>query len=164
MSETNPIPQLNLLVPWDLPTEYSLDETEQTQVTQALNYFLKALNQSSVENALTLIHLALQTIEPVDTTPAQIPQTKASLKTWEVEDYDRYFQVNHVQSQQSALCLVQSVLVSGQKFLILCSQSQTQKDFPNLDSKQIEQQKQGLISYAQLLARVFNINLDNQDE
>lgn len=160
MSETNPPPQLDLLLPWDLPTEYSLNETERVKITQALNYFLDALKQTSPKTALTLIHQALQTLDPVNTSPAKISTTKASLKTWEVEDYDRYFQVNHVQSQQPALCLVKSLMIAGQQFLTLCSYHQENPHFPHLDSTQIEQQKQGFISYIHLLARVFDIYLE----
>lgn len=163
MSETNPTPQLDLLVPWDLLTEYPLNEAERVKITQALNYFLKALKQIPIETALTLTHEALETLEPVDTSPAKLSTTKASLKTWEVEDYDRYFQVNHVQTQQSAFCLVKSVIIAGQQFLTLCLNSQNQPDsnFPQLDSNQIEQQKQGFISYAHLLARLFDVYLEN---
>ena len=163
MSETNPTPQLDLLVPWDLLTEYPLNEAERVKITQALNYFLKALKQTRQETSLSLTHEALETLEPVDSSPAKLSTTKASLKTWEVEDYDRYFQVNHVQTQQSAFCLVKSVIVAGQQFLTLCLNSQNKPDsnFPKLDGAQIEQQKQGFISYAQLLARIFDLNLED---
>jgi hypothetical protein len=164
MSETNPSPKLDLLVPWDLYPQYSLNKTERVKVTQALNCFLIALNQTNFDNALSLTVQALQILEPVESSPAQLFTTKASLNTWEVEDYDRYFQVNHVQTQQPAFCLVKSVIIASQQFLILCSNSKNQSDynFPDLDPNQIEQQKQGLISYAYLLARSFNIDLENK--
>ncbi|MGB3532443.1 MAG: hypothetical protein WBA13_02890 [Microcoleaceae cyanobacterium] len=164
MSETDPSPQLDLLVPWDLYPEYSLNEVERIQVTQALNYLLTALNQTMIENALSFTVQALQILEPVETSPAEISTTKSSLNTWEVEDYDRYFQVNHVQTQQPALCLVKSVIIASQQFLILCfnSQNQSNSTFQNLDPIQIEQQKQGLISYTYLLARTFDIDLENK--
>ncbi|MCG5057511.1 MAG: hypothetical protein KA714_05765 [Limnoraphis sp. WC205] len=161
MSEPNPTSQLDLLLPWNLPTEYPLKDTERVKITYALNGFLNALKQTSPKIAFTLIHQALQILEPVDTSPAQISTTKASLKTWEVEDYDRYFQVNHVQTEQPAFCLVKSVILAGQQFLMLCSSNQPNSNFPNLDSTQIEQQKQGFISYAHLLARVFDVYLED---
>ncbi|WP_413160452.1 hypothetical protein ACL6C3_18225 [Capilliphycus salinus ALCB114379] len=163
MSETNPTPHLDLLLPWDLLTEYSLNEGEKVKITQAINYFLSALKQTSVETALTLTDEALETLEAVDNFPAKLSTTKASLKTWEVEDYDRYFQVNHVQTEQPAFCLLKSVIVASQQFLILCLNSQNQPDsnFPKLDSNQIEQQKQGFISYAHLLARLFDVQLED---
>ncbi|ERT06769.1 hypothetical protein M595_3286 [Lyngbya aestuarii BL J] len=163
MSETNPTPQLDLLVPWDLLTEHPLNEAERVKITQALNCFLTALKQTRLETALSLTHETLETLEPVESSPAKLSTTKASLKTWEVEDYDRYFQVNHVQTQQPAFCLLKSVIVASQQFLILCLNSQNQPDsnFPKLDSNQIEQQKQGFISYAHLLARLFDVYLED---
>lgn len=150
--------QLELLVPWDLPIEHQLSEANKAKISQAIKLLLQALNETSPEVALIAINEALTTLKTAEVSPAKVFMSKTSLQSWEVEDYDRYFEVNHVQAQEPATCIIRSVLVAYQTFLTLIQQSNC------FDPAQVKLQKQGLISYARLLERVFQLNLGEPNE
>jgi len=143
---------LELLIPWELPLDQHLSPDDRVRIDRALRQLLQALENSSLQEALSRINQALEELGEIDTQPASIRNTKTSLKAWEVEDYDRYFQICHVHIEQSAICLVQGLLVTCQRFLEICLQT------PWLDAQHIQQQKQGFISYIHLLRRVFDLN------
>jgi len=143
---------LELLIPWELPLDQHLSSDDRTRVDQALRQLLQALENPSLQEALIRINQALEELGEIDTQTASIHSTKTSLKAWEVEDYDRYFQIRHVHTEQSAICLVQGLLVTCQRFLEISLQT------PWLDAQHIQQQKQGFISYIHLLRRVFGLN------
>ena len=150
--------QLDLLVPWDLPIEQHLSEANQARVGQALNQLLQALSQTSYETALAIIDSLLVQLDTVEISSTQVASTKTALKSWEVEDFDRYFGVNHVQTQETALCIVRSLLLAvSRMFLLLYDQNN------HFDPTQVERQKQGYISYVRLLSRVFNISLEETE-
>ncbi len=148
---------LELLMPWDLPLDQYLSPTDRRRIDRALRQLLQALAQPSPPAALMRIRQALTTLGEVDTQTASIPNTQTALKPWEVEDYDRYFQIRHVHSEQSALCLVTGLLLTCQKFFEIYIQT------PWLDTHQVKQQQQGFISYAQLLQRMFELGPDRSD-
>jgi hypothetical protein len=91
----------------------------------------------------------VEVIETGETLP-----TKTSLKTWEIEDFDQFFGLKHVQAREPAECLVASILTAYRAWLELnrC----TSLDSAKLD---IESQKNGFKSCVSLLARVFNLDL-----
>lgn len=146
---------LELLVPWDLPVDQRLSPGDSTRIDRALQQLLQALENSSSQEALNYIDQALTDLGHLDTQTANVAQTKTSLKPWEVEDYDRYFQTRHVHTEDSAICLVKGLLLTCQRFVEICIQT------PQLDTQQIEQQTQGFISYIRLLRRVFDIDTPN---
>ncbi|MEM6437617.1 MAG: hypothetical protein AAF773_27745 [Cyanobacteria bacterium P01_D01_bin.115] len=148
---------LELLIPWDLPLEQHLSPTDKSLIDQALRQLLQALAQPSPQAALISISQALTALGEVDTQTASIQSTQTSLKAWEVEDYDRYFQIRHVHTEQSALCLVRGLLLTCQKFFEIYIQT------PWLDAHQVKQQQQGFISYTQLLQRTFGLDADQSD-
>mgnify|MGYP001798218972 CR=1 FL=1 len=148
---------LELLMPWDLPFEQPLSSTDRSRLDQALQQLLQALAQPSPQAALISISQALIALGEVDTQTASIQSTQTSLKTWEVEDYDRYFQIRHVHTEQSALCLVKGLLLTCQKFFEIHMQT------PWLDAHQIKQQQQGFISYTELLQRTFGLDTDHSE-
>jgi hypothetical protein len=150
------LPILELLVPWELPTEQPLNPSDQLRVGQALRQFLRAL-ESSHEAAIQLVDQALAELGPVATSPAQPSSTKTPLKQLEVEDFDVYFAAVHVQSADPVGCLVQSLLVTYRRLLSLWLQDE------RFDPVQIAQQKQGFVSYVYLLGRVFHLTLDPHD-
>jgi hypothetical protein len=153
MCENDPKPQLELLVPWDLPITQKLSETEQTKVIQALNQLLAALNHPDPQISLNIVQKTLKQLETIEGISANLTTTKTALKSWEVQDYDAYFAISHVSSQEPALCLVRSLLVAYENFLTLIMQYQ------HLESKQIVRQKKGFVSYVNLIARVFELDL-----
>lgn len=143
---------LELLVPWELPLDQHLSPTDGAQVSLALRQLLKALTQSSPQQALLIIKQTLKELHEIETQVADIKGTKTTLKAWEVKDYDRYFQIRHVHTQESGICLVKGLLVTCQRFMEICLQA------PRLDDQQVELQKQGFVSYIQLLIRTFDLD------
>lgn len=154
MTQNLPANRLYLLVPWDLPIELQLSESDKTKLCKALQQLLQASEQTSHQEALTTVNQALEILGITDVFPVQVPLTNTPLKGWEVEDYDNYFGVEHVQTQESAICLVRSVLVAYQTFLALNHHSS------QFNPAQVELQKRGFESYAHLLARAFNLSLE----
>ncbi|MEO1296211.1 MAG: hypothetical protein AAFW75_10470 [Cyanobacteria bacterium J06636_16] len=143
---------LELLVPWELPLDQNLSPTDRVHVSQALRQLLQALAESSSQRALLTINQALKELSKIETQIANIESTKTALKAWEVQDYDRYFQIRHVHTQQSGICLIKGLLITCQRFVGICLQS------PWLDDQQVELQKQGFVSYIQLLIRTFDLD------
>ncbi len=146
--------QLDLLVPWDLPIDEQLNEADKVKLSQALHQILKALQQIDTSTALVIIQDELSKLASVDKLRATISSTKTPLKKWEVEDFDRHFGVNHVESQQPALCIVKSLMLSVHQMFIFLDRQNNQ-----FDSVQVERQKQGYISYIRLLSRVYHLGI-----
>lgn len=145
--------QLDLLVPWDIPLNSQLKPIQKEKIIKALTIFLRSLEENSIEMALQYINLALNCLGEVNISPAEIDQTKTSLKNWEVADYDTFFKVNRVKAEEPALCLVKGLLVNCRAFFLLCQASD------HLDPVQIDIQKQGFASHAYLLARNFGLDI-----
>lgn len=145
-------PTLNLLVPWDLPTSLSLTPEEQRLVQDRLNVVLRALRTPSVREGVNILKLAQQQLETADVEKANLSTTKTSLRLWEVEDFDDYFHVRHVETESPALCLAEGLLLAVQAFLELCQKT------PSLPFDDIELQIQGFLSYIQLLKRVCQLD------
>ncbi|PSF35018.1 hypothetical protein C7H19_17910 [Aphanothece hegewaldii CCALA 016] len=159
MNENDPNPpHLELLVPWDLPIEQKLSETDQIIISQSLNQLLAALKQSSPATALKIIEETLDRLGRIEGYPVEPTSTKTALETWEVKDFDQYFEISHIQTENTAICLVRSILVAYQTLLILNAQ------YHGLDPTQIELQKQGFVSYVHLLVRVFELHLEEDND
>lgn len=144
---------LDLLVPWDIPLECRLTVPYKHKIQQSLQQLLQALQRPDAHQALVDIEHILSILDHPTTRPAHVKSTKTALKAEEVDDFDQYFGVNHVQTEDTdldvGLCLVRGLLVNCQKFMVLCHHS------PQLDPDQIALQKQGFISCVYLLERVF---------
>lgn len=158
MSENNPNPQLELLVPWDLPIEQKLSQADQFKLSQALKQLLAALKQSLPQEALKTIEQILEMLGTVEGCPAEPTSTKTALENWEVKDFDNYFEISHIQTQDTALCVVRSIVVAYQTLLILNSQ------YSGLDPAQIKLQKRGFVSYVHLLTRVFDLHIEEEND
>ncbi|NJN30675.1 MAG: hypothetical protein HC824_09810 [Synechococcales cyanobacterium RM1_1_8] len=141
---------LELVNPWELPLSQSLPSAERLCLDQALQQLLQALENPSLQEALCCIEQALKELGTLDSRPASIDSTKTALQAWEVEDYDHYFQICHVDTEQPLFCVVRGLLVTCQRFVEICLK------IPCLDVQQVEQQKQGFISYSQLLRRIVD--------
>jgi hypothetical protein len=164
----NPLPEklpttLELLTPWDIPLECSICEPLKQQIFASMKQLLQALQIEDFSQALIEIAQILHNLDIPETQLAKIDSTKTALRSDEVDDYDQYFKVNHVQAQQNediALCLVRGLLTNCYTFTALCCQASP------LNSRHIAQQKQGFISYILLLSRVFDLedfNINNFD-
>lgn len=146
--------KLYLLVPWDLPIQQQLSDSDKATLERSLQQFLKALSQQSIQEAITSLDQALANLDISSIVPMQLTSTQTPLNISEVEDFDNYFEASHVQTQEPAICMVWSLLVAYQVFLMLSDRGS------EFDQTQVELQKQGFRSYIYLLARVFNLNLD----
>lgn len=147
-------PRLYLLLPWDLPIEQQLSEDNQVKLRQALKQLLKALMQTSDGDALATINQELANLDIGNVFPASVSSTKTPLKAWEVEDFDNYFNVMHVQTEEPAICVVWSLLTAYQLFLTL------NRYGSNFDPTQVALLKKGFKTYAYLLERVFDLRLE----
>lgn len=145
--------QLDLLVPWDIPLDYQLDIETKEKLNVVLTILLRSLKETSLEIALQEIDTALDYLGEVEINQANISYTQTPLKGWEVTDYDRYFQINRIQSKEPALILVKGLLVNCRTFFLLCQSNNS------LNPIQIDIQKKGFASYTHLLARSFQLNI-----
>ena len=148
---------LILLRPDYLPSSHKVNESQDKLYT-VISLLCQALAETSQESALTTINLALDILGPVEVieTGETLP-TKTSLKTGEIEEFDQFFGLKHVQAREPAECLVASILTAYRAWLELnrC----TSLESANLD---IESQKNGFKSCVSLLARVFNLDLEEK--
>lgn len=146
--------RLYLLAPWDLPIQQQLSEANEVKLRQVLKQLLQALEQTSTQEALAMVNQELVNLDTGNVSPVPISSTKTLLTPWEIEDFDNYFGVSHVQTQEPAICLVRSLLVAYQTFLTLNHYSS------GLDPGQVALQKRGFKSYVYLLARIFSLSLE----
>lgn len=144
--------QLELLVPWELPLERELSQSNQIKLTKALTELLIALAESNVEQGIVTLENAIAELEIYDTFTAEVTSTNTTLKYWEVEDFDNYFRIRHVQTPEPEICLVHGLMVACQAFLHL-----SMKDFLNIN--QLNLQREGFRANAYLFGRVFHLTL-----
>ena len=146
---------LILLRPDYLPSSHKVNESKEKLCT-VINLLRQALAESSQQRALTTINLALDMLGPVEIieTGETLP-TNTSLKTWQIEDFDQFFGLKHVQARDPAECLVASILTAYRAWLELncCTSHESAK-------LEVESQKNGFKSCVSLLARVFNLDLE----
>lgn len=146
---------LILLRPDYLPSSHKVNESKENFCT-VINLLRQALAESSQQRALTTINLALDMLGPVEIieTGETLP-TNTSLKTWQIEDFDQFFRLKHVQARAPAECLVASILTAYRAWLELncCTSHESAK-------LEVESQKNGFKSCVNLLARVFNLDLE----
>ncbi|MEQ8969419.1 MAG: hypothetical protein RIE73_03380 [Coleofasciculus sp. C1-SOL-03] len=147
--------RLYLLAPWDLPIEQQLSEANEVKLRQALTQLLHALDRSSDDQeALNIINQELAHLDISHVFPASVSSTQTALKPWEVADFNNYFKLMHVQTKEPAVCVVWSLLTAYQTFLTL---DESDSEF---DLTQVEYLKEGFRCYVYLLARVFNLSLE----
>lgn len=146
--------RLYLLIPWDLPIQQQLNEANKIKLLHILKKLLHALELSSYQEALDIINQELANLDMSHVLPASVASTQTMLKPWEVEDFNNYFKLMHVQTKEPADCVVWSLLTAYQTFLTL---DESGSEF---DSTQVEYLKEGFRSYAYMLARVFSLSLE----
>ncbi|MBG86575.1 MAG: hypothetical protein CMO80_06710 [Verrucomicrobiales bacterium] len=140
---------LKLLSPWNLPHSVLLAEGERIEISSAIKGFLAALQLPSVADSLARLRDLPDWRQP-DTAHCTRPEVDPALRSDEIRDYDKYFLIEHVTSSQQAFSLLHSLRESCRVFLEYCA---AHPSTPNL----VEAQKQGFISHARLLQRVFGL-------
>jgi hypothetical protein len=110
--------KLVLLATASLSPRYELNEECKVKLHQALSLLQQALGQTFHQQTTATLARALEILEAEEdlhspkTSPVGIP-----LAQWEIEDYDNYFQVKHIQTSRPVECLLQSLIVAYQTFL-----------------------------------------------
>ena len=111
-----------------LPTEsisihYELSEEYKVKLHSVLHLLQHAaVGTSSHQQALTTLDRALEILDRVEELPNTKPYTQKStlaipLAQWEIEDYDNYFDVQHLQTERPAKCLLRSAIVTYRIFV-----------------------------------------------
>ncbi len=151
------ISQLALLVPWELPIDKKLSDRNKIKLTKVLGELSRALTDIDVKQSIVTFSKVIADLEIYETFTPEETLTNTTLKYWEVEDFDVYFDVRHVQTPEPEFCLVQGLLLTCQRFLDL-----SQIDISLIDIHQLELQREGFKAYIQLIARVFYLNLPDE--
>lgn len=150
------VPTLDLLSPWALAAELPLAAEHRAPVRRALNGLLRALDTPPAD-AQAALELALAGLPDERTRPLDMRATDTPLSPEEVQDYDRYFGLRHVDSDAPGLCLVRSLLVMSRAFIALCASTD------GLDGEAMAMQKDGLRCQIALIARVLALDLEGAD-
>ena len=129
--------RLYLLPPWDLPIQQQLSEANEVKLRQALKQLLQALDSSSYQEGLNIINQELANLDISHIFPASISSTKTALKPWEVEDFNNYFKLMHVETKEPAVCVVWGLLTTYKAFLALDGSDS------EFDSTQVEYLQEG---------------------
>ncbi|MEH2460174.1 hypothetical protein [Nostoc sp.] len=143
---------LNLLTPQQLPTQLTLSYETDERVSEALKLILEAVNHSSADLAGDKLNQALIIIGETKRSPVNDPLTHSGLLSLErIDDFDRYFQIVHVQAEDTAIVLVSSIILALREFFLLS----LSKDF---NSSKMVDLKKGYQEYVKLLTRVFTLS------
>ena len=110
---------LQLLAPWDLPLSQPLTDDELDRVELALASLTRAFELENRQEALTSVSQLLADVPVPETTPCIEAGSKVSLRPKEVEAYDEYFRIEHIQSAAPAMTLVRSLIACYKNFLEL---------------------------------------------
>ena len=141
--------QLQLLVPWDLPSPDLAVGGEHGQLNAALDEFKSALCQDSSPATLIELNRILESVGVPESRNSSAVMRETPLELKEVAEYDRYFCIEHIESESKSLCLVRSLITTCYVFLKLCCEK------PAINPKHVQHQIQGFICHATLLQRVF---------
>ncbi|WP_414526552.1 hypothetical protein [Nodularia chucula] len=145
---------LELLTPSELPIKSNLTQNNKTQIEKVLKELLTALTKPNIQQNISMIENMIMELEIYDVFTPEITSTNTTLKYWEIEDFDTYFQVSHIQTSEPEICLVKSLLSTIKTFFCL------NQNNLNLDMTQIDLQREGFLTYIYLLGRVFQLELE----
>lgn len=142
---------LILIRPDCLLTTYQLGDSKDNLYV-ALKLFQKALDEHSYSNALLTINQALEILEPLEIIESNIANSNTGLKQWEIDDFDNFFGLKHIEAENPANCLVSSLIKGYQTLLKLSNVSDCESY-----KFHIEAQKNGLRTCLELFFRVFDL-------
>lgn len=140
---------LSLLRPQDLLSTYPLSQPVAMRVHQVLAQLQQALSGEESLQGKT-INAALQQLTPVEVIPLEEQfSTGTKLKCHQIQEFDRYMEVQHFQAQEPA-CLIVASLLQAYLGFIEISGSPTCHPHQALV-------KSGFRTYALLLIRAFEL-------
>ncbi|MEM7590101.1 MAG: hypothetical protein AAF383_01025 [Cyanobacteria bacterium P01_A01_bin.83] len=145
------IEKLYLLIPEELPIQSELNKSNKRKLALSLDLAFQSLDASCLETAVSKVNEALSIVSEADFYHADL-KISSSKKHKEALDYDDYFNINHIESQEPEICLLKSILLVYKRAVLL---SQYKNNF---ESEMIEIQHQGFKTYFQLLRRVFDLS------
>jgi len=149
-----------LIRPELLSSTYALSISSQEKLSRVLQIFLGALAETSDEKALQKLDRALEILEPLNAIePDKINSTHNGLQAWEIQEYDNFFGLSHVQTKQPADCLLASIILAYRTLLELNIRDSTIPEHSNIETLKI-----GFKSSAKLLMRTFNLLEDRENE
>jgi hypothetical protein len=111
-----------LLLPWpeDISDKYDLNNLDKLKLNNLINIFKASVDAQSEEEAVTKLNQAYSMLGSVETfwaSPKYLTLI-GSLKKWEVDDYDVYFDVKREQTKNSpAFLVIRSILMAYKTFL-----------------------------------------------
>jgi hypothetical protein len=147
---------LCLLPPQDLLSSYQLSQPVAIGVNQALTQFQQALSGEESLHGNT-INAALQQLTPVEVIPLEEKfSTGTNLKCQQVQEFDRYMELQHVKTKEPAKLIVASLLRAYLGFLEISTR------LPFNPNKALV--KSGFTTYAVLLRRAFGLQEYNCDD
>jgi hypothetical protein len=146
---------LCLLPPQDLVSSYPLSQPVAIQVHQALALFQQAL---SLEESLqaNIINVALHQLSPVEVIPlVKESSTGTKLNYQQVQEFDRYMEIQHVKAEEPAKLIVTSLLRTYLAFLEISAGVTLNPNKALI--------KSGFTTDAFLLRRVFGLDKYNEN-
>jgi hypothetical protein len=145
---------LYLLQPTALPVQVELDTIAKQKIQTIIGQLHQALKEPNIITTLCLIEQAMSNLGEIPVESITNDETQTKLPLWEVEDYDQYFQVSHIQSAHSDRCLLYGLLTTCHRFFQML-----QQDIASFSPEQVARSRDGFINYAQLLQRVYQCEI-----
>lgn len=140
-----------LLPPQELLKSSKLNQQKKAQLNLILQQLKKTLTKETQPEAIAILNPAWQQLSPVATIPLEKQfTTGTSLKRQQVKEFDNYMDVCHVKAKEPAKLMTASLVQAYLVFL------EINKTWP-LYANEVKLLKLGIQSYADLLARVFNL-------
>jgi hypothetical protein len=143
--------RLDLLLPDDLLTEHTLSAPERALLRGVLMNLLHALQLPDRTAGPRRIEELLGSLKNAGGRPARVGETGIPANLAQIDDFDAYFRVHRITSQQPALALVRSLLQTARAVMSLFGRAD------HLPEARVQQQIAGFIAYTHLLARTFDL-------
>jgi hypothetical protein len=147
---------LDLLPPDQLLFSSNSETTLQPVLVQVLHLIWQALNETPSPQAICIIaqaELILSTSQHHNWS-FNIANVTVPLKALDIQDYDQFFAVRRIQSDSPIEAIIASLTTAIHSFLDICLHK------PEIEPILIDRQIEGFKNYVQLLARLFDVHLE----
>ena len=152
------LPKTILLLQPNCFATWSYEVNEHQQILcRGLNLLQQAIAESSYQSTLAIVDEAFETLGSVEIIDSEEIHTTKSLEPWEIEDYDNFFGLMHIQARYPPKCLVTSLLTVYQVWLEL--NRKTLIESVEL-AKELKTQQIGFKNCVNLLAKSSILSLE----
>jgi len=141
---------MQLISPWSLDATMPVPEALKENARNSLILILEALNASPAQ-APVCLSKARALLPAIETSAVSLKKTRTPLSSKMVKSYDRYFQIEHVESSVPGISLIDSLVTMLDRFF----QLNLLNDQPNNPDTLL--QIEGLRQHTQLLCRVLEL-------